>query len=148
MRLLFFGTNRENLLIKNIYLNRRDIFESFCNYFLYKGNKIITAATDSKVILPYKSNFVIQPRNFHINEFLKEISTYKSDWTKLSRRELDCAFFLVQGMSNKEIAQNLSVSTRTIEDYINNIRYKMNCKSKAKLISLLCKLPFEAIQNC
>ena len=143
----FFGTNRENPLVKKIYLNRREVFDHFCDHFLDIGKKIITTATESKVTLPYKPNSKTQEQPFHVDEFLKDISKYKSDWTKLTKRELDCAYFLIQGRSNKEIARELNISPRTVEDYITSIRYKVHCKSRSELISLLCKWPLGVIQN-
>lgn len=53
---------------------------------------------------------------------------------KLSHRQLQCAELLVRGKSCKEIAESLSLSPRTVEAYLVNIRIKMSCKNKAELI--------------
>lgn len=108
---------------------------------------MINTAMSAKVILPYEGENFSLKENFQIDAFLNEISKLKLGWTKLTKREIDCAFFLVQGKSNKEIAVKLNTSPRAVEDYVISIRYKMNCKSKSELISLLCKWPFVSIQT-
>lgn len=53
---------------------------------------------------------------------------------KLTRRELECVFLLTRGKSAKEISVLLSLSKRTIESYIENIKNKMHCNNKAELL--------------
>ncbi|KTD40549.1 helix-turn-helix transcriptional regulator [Legionella parisiensis] len=47
---------------------------------------------------------------------------------ELTNRE--CVFLLIRGKSAKEIGALLSLSKRTIEPYIENIKNKMDCKNK------------------
>ncbi|MBL0941720.1 MAG: helix-turn-helix transcriptional regulator [Alphaproteobacteria bacterium] len=53
----------------------------------------------------------------------------------LSEREKDCLKCLILGMTAKEIARELSLSPRTIESYLENIKNKMCCYSKSQLIA-------------
>lgn len=53
---------------------------------------------------------------------------------KLSKRELDCAALLLNGLTSKEIGSHLSLSYRTIEDYINSLKRKLNARNKSELI--------------
>lgn len=53
---------------------------------------------------------------------------------KLTKRECECVFLLIRGKTAKEIADLLSLSKRTIESYIENIKNKMHCQSKAELL--------------
>jgi DNA-binding NarL/FixJ family response regulator len=41
---------------------------------------------------------------------------------------------LAEGKSNKQVASALDVSTRTVEDYRNNIMHKMNFASFSDLV--------------
>ncbi|MEO8402218.1 MAG: helix-turn-helix transcriptional regulator [Gammaproteobacteria bacterium] len=46
----------------------------------------------------------------------------------LTEREGHCLFYLVRGKTSKEISEKLYLSTRTIEQYTDNIKVKFNCK--------------------
>lgn len=52
----------------------------------------------------------------------------------LSTREYECVFLLIRGKSAKEIGMLLSLSKRTVESYIENIKNKMDCKNKAEIL--------------
>lgn len=54
----------------------------------------------------------------------------------LSTRELECLYCLLRGMHAKQIADRLTLSKRTIEFYIDNIKNKLGCQNKHELISL------------
>lgn len=53
---------------------------------------------------------------------------------ELSEREKECVFFLLRGLSMKQIAYHLGLSPRTVEFYIEKIKIKLNCNSKSKII--------------
>jgi DNA-binding CsgD family transcriptional regulator len=138
----FFATNRENLQVKKIYFNRKEVLDNYCNYFLDTAEKPIKIAEKHKIILPFAPKIETLSKETDVDQFLKEIHKTKKDWTKLTKRELDCAHHLVLGKTYKEIALILELSPRTIEEYTNNIKRKMNCKNKAELIAILCKYSF------
>lgn len=52
----------------------------------------------------------------------------------LSKRELQCMFYIVRGKTNKQIAEILKLSKRTIDFYMENIKNKLGCQSKNELI--------------
>lgn len=52
----------------------------------------------------------------------------------LSKRELQCMFYILRGKSNREIADELKLSKRTIDFYMENIKNKFGCLSKSELI--------------
>ncbi len=52
----------------------------------------------------------------------------------LSAREEECIFFLIRGASIKEIARFMHLSPRTVEAYLNNIKIKFDCHTKAQVI--------------
>lgn len=57
--------------------------------------------------------------------------------TYLTQREAECTFWVIQGLTNKEVADKMQLSSRTIEYYLRNVRCKLNCYSKAHLIKVL-----------
>lgn len=52
----------------------------------------------------------------------------------LTQREGEVLFYLLHGLSCSDIANKLYLSVRTIEDYLHNIKCKLNCDSKNQLI--------------
>jgi len=51
----------------------------------------------------------------------------------LTRRELEVASLIAQGMSNREIAAQLVVSSRTAESHVEHIRSKLGFKSRSQI---------------
>ncbi len=52
----------------------------------------------------------------------------------LSKRESECLRLTVRGKSAKQIAIELEISRRTVEEYLNNIKLKLGVFSKSELI--------------
>ncbi|MBL8676913.1 MAG: helix-turn-helix transcriptional regulator, partial [Alphaproteobacteria bacterium] len=53
---------------------------------------------------------------------------------QLSQREYECLKNLLIGKTMKETAQELKLSPRTIESYLNNIKIKINAHTKSEII--------------
>jgi DNA-binding CsgD family transcriptional regulator len=53
---------------------------------------------------------------------------------KLTARQLDCLYFLTKGCSMKQIAATLNLSPKTVEHYLDAVKEKLNCHSRAELI--------------
>lgn len=64
--------------------------------------------------------------------FLKKLGIFLP--SEITERELEVLKFLTRGYSASYIAQNLFLSVRTVENYINNLKNKLNCYSKTELI--------------
>ncbi len=58
-----------------------------------------------------------------------------TDTMRLTARQLDCLFYFVKGFTFKQIAKQLNLSPRTIEHYLEAIKLKLNCHTRADLIS-------------
>lgn len=52
----------------------------------------------------------------------------------LNARESLCLYHLLRGKTTREIAEAMTLSTRTIEDYVVSIKYKLGCDKKAHII--------------
>lgn len=65
-------------------------------------------------------SFVLSPPNF------AEI---------LTDREQECLFFLIRGKTAKDIGSILDLSYRTVEHYIESLKYKFSCSTKAELVA-------------
>ena len=55
----------------------------------------------------------------------------------LSDRERECAVFVAEGLSNKQIAQHLTVSVRTVDGHLNRIFAKLGTSSRAELARMI-----------
>jgi DNA-binding CsgD family transcriptional regulator len=60
----------------------------------------------------------------------------------LTQREAECVYWITKGLTNKQTADEMQLSSRTIEYYLRNVRCKLNCYSKAHLIKLLQQAAF------
>lgn len=58
----------------------------------------------------------------------------------LTNRQRQCVEFLLQGKTCKEIANELSLSVRTIEGYMDVLKTKFHCRNKLELIAKLTKI--------
>ena len=59
------------------------------------------------------------------------------DISKLSEREIDVLKLIKDGMSSKEIAEKIFLSTRTVEVHRSNILKKLNLKNTATLLKFI-----------
>ena len=53
----------------------------------------------------------------------------------LTFRQQECLWYLVKGMTIKQIASELQLSPRTIEHHIESIKNKLHCHSRSELIA-------------
>lgn len=58
---------------------------------------------------------------------------------RISSRESECLFYLIRGNTAKEIARQLSLSYRTVEQHIDSLKRKFSCRNKSELISYALK---------
>ena len=54
--------------------------------------------------------------------------------SNLSDRELECLFFQLRGKTAREIADIFKLSKRTIESYIDNVKFKLGCLNKTEML--------------
>ena len=54
--------------------------------------------------------------------------------TGLSKQQLECLNYLATGLSIKKISQKLNLSERTVEHYLEAVKEKLDCGSRAELI--------------
>lgn len=83
--------------------------------------------------LPYKPR---GPRSFAV--YLGE----RFPGVYLTKRETQCCLLLLQGYTMRGIGEELGLSARTIEFYLNNIKKKLNCKRRDQLVFKLLDSAF------
>lgn len=60
-------------------------------------------------------------------------------WMDISKREKEIINLLVEGDTQKEIAEKLYISTRTVETHVKNLTKKIEAKNTAQLVSIYTK---------
>lgn len=137
-----FSSNTEN---HNFYLNHLNLLKRFIVYFRLKAKNIINdlhyncprlltrkiefnvEVEDQKAIALEKFRTQISPRTLILEDDLKKI--------KFSPRETQCLFSMLEGKSMNKIAEELGVSQRTVESYLENMKLKTGCITKSKLLA-------------
>ena len=142
-----FATTKENYEVINFYLNRLDLLYHFILYFKDQAGKIIDTNDPKKLIRiedRCPQNLELQggeitkrPQDFISQTVIKRFSlTTERGIVFISKREAECMRHLGASKTVKEIAKVMSLSPRTVESYLTNIKNKLNCSSKSEIINL------------
>lgn len=70
---------------------------------------------------------------------------YSVDWQQLTPRERDIVNWIVQGASNREIAQALYISEKTVKNNVTNILNRLNLRDRTQLA--IAALQAESLKN-
>lgn len=96
------------------------------------GNKMIHTTFNEVVNVPI--NAVVSTL-LEFDNFNKEkCYSIKNGESAFSSRELECLFYLIRGKSAKIIGKILNISPRTVEQYVENIKIKLDCQSRCDII--------------
>ena len=80
--------------------------------------------------------FIKENKNYYKENNQEVLETVKS----LTIREREVLHLLAKGMSNKDIAEKLFISTITVKTHVRNIFRKLNVKTRAKAIARINEL--------
>lgn len=67
---------------------------------------------------------------------LNEIKNDTSNPYHLSPKQIECLHHVIRGKSYRQTGIDMGISKRTVESYVEQVKKKMACKSKAKIINL------------
>lgn len=156
----FFSASVSNRSIINFYINNLDILDNFINYFKLSARDIIKKAENNKIYLSnHYTSLGKDTANAALNvytdlrqAFLSEVNSQSAVMHSvgqginqlgnfvLSKRQAQCLQYLLEGKSAKQTANMLNLSTRTIEFYLDNMKKKMNCRTKLELAGKVMKI--------
>lgn len=92
--------------------------------------------------------------NFEGFDLVKETSvtpfcdaSKQIQFERLSQREQECLYLLARGFTFDEIAKDFSISPRTVESHIKNIKKKLMVASRAELLVRACELGYLQIES-
>lgn len=147
MELYHFSTKLGHYFMNAYYLQHLDLLEKFIAYFhgqlllndtLNEAYKMGFKVSNQGGGFQNKQNLILT-QDTEIADFLEEIGDTKVPimdpkmQTKVSRRERQCAFYLLEGYTSKEIAEKLYLSPRTVEVYLERLRTRFGSKNKIQL---------------
>ena len=118
------GTINPYLSIKMPCYNESDqLFGIYgCSIILGKHPLLASLNTLSKALPGMNFSSISELYNTPLSQF------------NLSRRQQECLLLTIRGKTAKEAAKIMGLSYRTIEEYLNNIKIKMNVSSKSEMI--------------
>lgn len=100
-------------------------------------SKKIVATVAVCLIVPKKNTLSFNP----VNQPLLNETTLTTKENLLTPRQLGCLYYLVKGMTMKQIGTSLNLSPRTVEHYLDLIKEKLNCKNRFELIDKALQMP-------
>ncbi|MGQ3891305.1 response regulator transcription factor [Legionella sp. CNM-4043-24] len=141
-----FAAQSGKTWMNEFYFRHIDLLENFIAY--YKHCLTLNDRLNRAYQLPVKivktlGAHLIQldcvqnlpPQN--IRDFLEGIA-FRSDpsagISELSRREMQCALYLLDGKTSAEIAQLLHLSPRTVEVYFDRLKARFGSRNKIQLV--------------
>ncbi len=77
--------------------------------------------------------------NTILKSIINKSKDEKANGKCLTKREKEIIALVVQGLTNKEIAEILFISVRTVDSHKNNILQKLNLKSSVELVKYAIK---------
>ncbi len=125
------------------------LFERFSFYFKGKFSDIMTDIEMRNVSSSTISAEIFKKSHLSHSEDAQEIKNFISDTpiykfflnnngqdVSLSSQEFKCLALLSRGKTAKEIGRALTLSSRTVESYVENIKCKMKVTSRDRLVDL------------
>ncbi len=106
----FYNESRDKVLIQSIDITHTVIYQNYLKIY----------QADKKFLKKNQGASYILNRDFCP--------------LPVTDKQKNCLFFLIRGKTIKQIAFLLKISPRTVEDHVEAIKNKLNCKSKQELI--------------
>ncbi|MFN3234412.1 MAG: helix-turn-helix transcriptional regulator [Gammaproteobacteria bacterium] len=138
----FFSLNEKNKNNFHVYLRSSDLLYKFVCYFNQKISGSIPSLLVDKVDLYddiyIPSKLVLPSYRAGIERFNALVGGEEQlalGLPKVTERESICLRYLLEGFSAKEIAKKMSISSRSVEFHINNLKKKFDCRNSVALIS-------------
>ena len=110
--------------------NNEPIQRFFSKSFIYNNNNKITGVVYMSTDIKYGVDLEQYPLSQSIKNKAKKIK----EQAPLTNRELDVIKLIVADLSNREIAEKLFISVRTVETHRKNIMQKLHAKSVISLV--------------
>ncbi len=140
-----FGVTREIASVFNYFLNSLPVLERFIKYFEQHANEIIAENVEENgIIMPYyfdKQSYLIEgedvvPFMKHVEFPIETSHSFIGNNVGVTPRELDSLTLIAQGHTMKSAAKKLTISPRTVEQHLRNLKDKFGLNTKTQLVDL------------
>jgi DNA-binding NarL/FixJ family response regulator len=127
------------LLYPQIYILGLSTFnqESFIRKMLGNGASGYILKNASKQELKLAIDTTMKGKtymSFSVAETLRHSSSKQGEQPLLTRREKEVLALIAEGLTNREIAEKLFISTTTVDTHRNSLLTKLNAKNTASLV--------------
>ncbi|CEG57726.1 helix-turn-helix transcriptional regulator [Legionella fallonii] len=148
----FFGSAHHNKNINHFYINNINLLESFILAYKSQATEIHAQCFNQRLLVNkveasnahYLSSQKLDKETVYSflqqNVAKKLIFTVDNRKIKISKQEMNCLYHLLNFRTNKEMAQILSLSPRTIETHFTNLKDKFSVTSKEELARKIIEL--------
>ena len=111
-------------------------------YFLVKNFPLsgIISPDMKPELLKKCVNSVARGDKWFKRDFLVSAGKESVNLSSLTDREIKVIGYLIEGMTNKEIARKLGVTEQTVKYYINQLLKKTNCTNRVKLVCFFSQI--------
>jgi DNA-binding CsgD family transcriptional regulator len=134
-----FYSAADNRAINHFYVNQTDTLKKMKQAFSSEAAELIHKAERDKVLYSHPNllgeNNSWDRKNLYISPFYSFLDKETGTILNLSEQKKHCLYFLLQGKSAKEIAQEMHLSSRTVEHYLAEVRRKNGYASIKQLLA-------------
>lgn len=135
-----FGLNSVDCSHHMLLINELPLLKLFIEKFRLENRDILDYIESNAVNIAAllgpgfeQQRISMMPKSFARQEFLTHLGLV-SPLKRLTSREISILDLILLGLTAKEIAEQLDLSFRTIEHYIEKMKDKLDCRSKSELI--------------
>ncbi len=124
--------------VNNFYIQHRDSLENFILYYKdrVQSNPLLRQVFDEIWIADSEENehyldFNITPKpTLYLNTDKYVVGINQA---VLSKREIECLYWLTHGKTLEEVASLLTISRRTVKAHVENVKAKLKCETLFQL---------------
>lgn len=140
-----FTGKKDDMQLHNFFINNVKLIEKYIEHFKEAAKEFIKPDKNNLAKFKNIMDMNLQPKSERIEKNLELkildnnanlLLDKQGQLIRLSKREEACLDLLSKGQTCKSIARALNISARTVETYINSIKFKTNTNCKLELLSL------------
>lgn len=149
----FFSLSRKHFRMLDVCINNLDLIEQFISYFKDKTAPLLKSCHSHRIILPYnysQEQGASKTDLLYTSDYLREkfsqaikgnsLTKWLKNHEPLTKRESECLELLMDYQTVPELAKELSISKRTAESHLEQIKVKLRCRSKQELMIKLAHI--------
>lgn len=147
-----FATSAKNYGVYNLYTNKIELLNGISQFILEKAAPEIKLAEKNLDLLPILTNKInITKPQIAYDSFKLDLSKYtfyrNEQEISLTKREIECLYYLSIGKTAYEISLILSISKRTVETHVQNIKNKLAIYKQCQLASIVAEYGLQYLVN-